>query len=166
MRMPSGALDLCQNVFNLAQLEQGRELIPWCHAHGVNFVAYSPLGAGFLTGKYGSRGELSPKGTRFDVIPGHRDVYFRPECFDALDRLNLVAEESYPHHQLALGWVLQRTDIAVILVELLAPSILKMQWRSRIRPFTQAFWRDFNSRVLRSPADRTLLHPYGRPALC
>jgi aryl-alcohol dehydrogenase-like predicted oxidoreductase len=121
-----GALDLCQNVFNLAQAEQERELIPWCHAQGVDFVAYSPLGAGFLTGKYGSRGELSPKGTRFDIIPGHGDVYFRPECFDALDRLNLVAEDSgIPHHQLALGWVLQRTDIAVVLVGATRPEHLE-----------------------------------------
>ena len=118
-------LDLCQHIYNLAQPDSGRELIPWCRAQGVAFVAYSPLGAGFLTGKYGGRGELSPKGTRFDLVPGHRDVYFRPECFSALERLTAVAGEtglSGPH--LALSWVLRRTDISVVLIGATRPEHL------------------------------------------
>jgi aryl-alcohol dehydrogenase-like predicted oxidoreductase len=116
-------LDLCQNVYNLALPEQGKELIPWCTAHAVSFVAYSPLGAGFLTGKYGAHGELAPKGTRFDIIPGHRDVYFHPECFDALERLTAVAAQSgIPQHELALAWVLQRTDIDTVLIGATRPQ--------------------------------------------
>jgi 1-deoxyxylulose-5-phosphate synthase len=111
------ALDLCQGIYNLAQPDAGRELIPWCRANNVAFVAYSPLGAGFLTGKYGARGELSPKGTRFDVVPGHRDVYFKPECFAALDRLTAVsARTGVPGYRLALDWVLRRSDISVVLI--------------------------------------------------
>ena len=110
-------LDLCQNIYNLAQPEAGRGLVPWCRAHNVDFVAYSPLGAGFLTGKYGSRGELAPKGTRFDVVPGHRDIYFRPECFAALDRLTKVSAQSgVPQHLLALGWVLRQPDVSIVLI--------------------------------------------------
>jgi aryl-alcohol dehydrogenase-like predicted oxidoreductase len=120
------SLDLCQHVYNLAQPEQARELIPWCNAQDVSFVAYSPLGAGFLTGKYGARGELAPKGTRFDIIPGHRDIYFRQECFDALERLTAVAARSgIPRHQLALAWVLQRTDIDVVLIGATRPEHLE-----------------------------------------
>jgi aryl-alcohol dehydrogenase-like predicted oxidoreductase len=110
-------LDLCQNIYNLAQPDADRELIPWCRAHKVDFVAYSPLGAGFLTGKYGPRGELAPKGTRFDVVPGHRDVYFRPECFSALDRLTAVSAQSgVPQHLLALSWVLRQPDVSIVLI--------------------------------------------------
>jgi len=110
-------VDLCQNIYNLAQPDADRELIPWCRAHQVDFVAYSPLGAGFLTGKYGTRGELAPKGTRFDVVPGHRDVYFRPECFAALDRLTALSEESgIPQHLLALSWVLRQPEVSIVLI--------------------------------------------------
>ena len=110
-------LDLCQNIYNLAQPDADRVLIPWCRAHQVDFVAYSPLGAGFLTGKYGTRGELAPKGTRFDVVPGHRDVYFRPECFSALDRLTAVSAQSgVPQHLLALSWVLRRPEVSIVLI--------------------------------------------------
>ncbi len=110
-------LDLCQNIYNLAQPDADRELLPWCRAHNIDFVAYSPLGAGFLTGKYGTRGELAPKGTRFDVVPGHRDVYFRPECFAALDRLTSVSAQSgVPKHLLALSWVLRQSGVSVVLI--------------------------------------------------
>jgi 1-deoxyxylulose-5-phosphate synthase len=120
------SLDLCQHIYNLAQPEQGRELIPWCNAHDIDFVAYSPIGAGFLTGKYGARGELAPKGTRFDIIPGHRDIYFRQECFDALERLTAVAAQSgIAQHQLALAWVLQRTDIDIVLIGATRPKHLE-----------------------------------------
>jgi aryl-alcohol dehydrogenase-like predicted oxidoreductase len=110
-------LDLCQNIYNLAQPDVERELLPWCRVHKVDFVAYSPLGAGFLTGKYGPRGELAPKGTRFDVVPGHRDVYFQPECFAALDRLTVVSTQSgVPQHLLALSWVLRQRDVSIVLI--------------------------------------------------
>lgn len=110
-------IDLCQNIYNLARRDAELELLPWCGTCSVDFVAYSPLGAGFLTGKYGGRGELSPKGTRFDLVPGHRDVYFQPECFAALERLTAVAKESgVAQHLLALRWVLRRQDISIVLV--------------------------------------------------
>jgi 1-deoxyxylulose-5-phosphate synthase len=118
-------LDLCQQIYNLAQPDAARELIPWCRANDVAFVAYSPLGAGFLTGKYGTRGEVSPKGSRFDVVPGHRDVYFRPECFAALDRLNAAsAETGVPAYRLALEWVLRHEDISVVLIGATRPQHL------------------------------------------
>ena len=118
-------LDLCQQVYNLAQPDAGRDLIPWCHRSGITFVAYSPLGAGFLTGKYGIRGELSPKGTRFDVVPGHRNVYFRPECFESLDRLTALSEETgVPRYRLALDWVFQRSDIPLVLIGATRPEHL------------------------------------------
>jgi 1-deoxyxylulose-5-phosphate synthase len=118
-------LDLCQNIYNLAQPQAEEDVLPWCVRHDVAFVAYSPLGAGFLTGKYGARGEISPKGTRFDLAPGHRDVYFRPECFSALERLTAAAAETgQPAYRLALEWVLRRTDIAIVLIGATRPEYL------------------------------------------
>lgn len=118
-------IDLCQNVYNLAKPDPGRESIPWCHERGIAFVAYSPLGAGFLTAKYGVQGELTPAGTRFDVVPGHRDVYFQPECFAALERLHAVAGQvGVPAHRLALQWVLQREQIAIVLIGATRPEQL------------------------------------------
>lgn len=54
-------------------------------------ISYSPLGAGFLTGKYRKDGEI-PSGTRFDVIPGHQDIYFSDENFDRVEKLRAISE--------------------------------------------------------------------------
>jgi 1-deoxyxylulose-5-phosphate synthase len=118
-------LDLCQDVYNFALPQAESTTIPWCKANGVAFVAYSPLGAGFLTGKYGTHGELSPKGTRFDVAPAHRDVYFRPECFEALQRLKALSKATgVPQHLLALNWVLRHSDISIVLIGATRPEHL------------------------------------------
>jgi aryl-alcohol dehydrogenase-like predicted oxidoreductase len=118
-------LDLCQDVYNLALPQAENTTIPWCKENGVVFIAYSPLAAGFLTGKYGAGGELSPKGTRFDIVPAHRDVYFRPECFDALRRLTaLSAACGVPQHLLALNWVFRNSNISIVLIGATRPEHL------------------------------------------
>jgi aryl-alcohol dehydrogenase-like predicted oxidoreductase len=121
----AAGLDLCQNVYNLALPDAAREVLPWCQKRGVTFVAYSPLGAGFLTGKYGVRGELCPAGTRFHVVPGHRDVYFRPECFSALERLRAASQTTgIPQHLLALRWAMSNPGVAVVLIGATRPEHL------------------------------------------
>ena len=47
----------------------------------IGVLTYSPLGAGFLMGKYTPDRSAFPKGTRFDVVPGHADVYFSDRNF-------------------------------------------------------------------------------------
>lgn len=104
-----------QSPFSLAQ--PSVDLLSCCREEGVQFVAYSPLAAGFLTGKYGARGELQPQGTRFDVIPGHRDLYFHEAAFAALARLEALAQATgLTKSLLALAWVLRHADISVVLV--------------------------------------------------
>jgi aryl-alcohol dehydrogenase-like predicted oxidoreductase len=111
------SIEYCQNAYNLAQAAQSRESLDYCTGQGIRFVGYSPLAAGFLTGKYGARGELVPKGTRFDVIPGHQDVYFKDEGFTALERLEAASAKSgVPKHLLAMAWVLRHAEIAIVLV--------------------------------------------------
>ena len=103
-----------QNASNLALREVDAPLSDLCAAHGVAIVTYSPLGAGFLTGKH--RGGVEP-GSRFDVAPGHQDLYFNPVCERRLARLAQVSGStghSMPH--LALAWALHRPGVASVLV--------------------------------------------------
>ena len=73
--------------------EEERNSMPVCDRHQVTFLAFSSLGAGFLTGKYANdRGKL-PDGTRFDVAPGHCDVYFSERNFRVVERLRAKAAE-------------------------------------------------------------------------
>jgi aryl-alcohol dehydrogenase (NADP+) len=99
-----------QNHYNLAYREEEREMIPLCRAEGIAINPWSPLGRGFLSGKY--RRGVQPAGVRYeaDSLLGSR--YFRPEDFDVVERLEEVARERGTRSsQLALAWLLGKPGI-------------------------------------------------------
>lgn len=103
-----------QNNHNLAVRDVDRQLSELCAAHGISIVTYSPLGAGFLTGKH--RGGVQP-GSRFDVAPGHQAIYFQPAAEARLARLvELSARLGRPMAHLSLVWALRQPGIAITLV--------------------------------------------------
>ena len=71
----------------MAHPQAEEDVFPICDEHEVSCITYSPLGAGFLTGKYTPDRDQLPAGTRFDVIPGHCDVYFSDEGFRVVEQL-------------------------------------------------------------------------------
>lgn len=106
-----------QPIYNLLAREIETELIPYCREHAVGIVSYSPLAAGFLTGKYTQAADAIPHGSRFDVKPGHQDLYFRQENFIFVDKLRrLAAQSGISMPRLALGWALRNNDVDSILV--------------------------------------------------
>lgn len=105
-----------QPPYNLVQREIETDLLPLCIDQGVGVISYSPLAAGFLTGKYTRGGEV-PAGTRFDVIPGHQPIYFTDNGFAVLERLKQASEESgHSMIQLALAWTLRQPGISSMLI--------------------------------------------------
>lgn len=109
-------LQSVQPPYNLVQREIESDLLPLCASENVGVVAYSPLGAGFLTGKY-RRDAPVPKGTRFDVIPGHQPIYMHDHGFAVLDRLLTVAERlDQPPPRLAMAWVLNQPHVTSVLI--------------------------------------------------
>src|SRR5208282_725691 len=55
--------DSLQPQYSLISREIERELLPMCRAEGIGVIPWSPLGGGFLTGKYRS-GERPPEDAR------------------------------------------------------------------------------------------------------
>jgi 1-deoxyxylulose-5-phosphate synthase len=105
-----------QPPYNLVQRDIEADLLPLCADQRVGVISYSPLAAGFLTGKYG-RGKPVPKGTRFDVIPGHQPIYFTEQGYAVLDRLERAAEQSgHSMFQLALAWTLKQSPVTSMLI--------------------------------------------------
>lgn len=105
-----------QPPYNLVQREIETDLMPLCQERQVGVISYSPLGAGFLTGKYRRGGEV-PQGTRFDVIPGHQPIYFTDEGFSVVEQLRTAAESSGRSMvELALTWVISRKGINSVLI--------------------------------------------------
>ena len=110
--------DVIQPIFSLAHPEAETDLFPLCRQEQIAVTAYSPLGAGFLTGKYiGADREHLPEGTRFHVIPGHCDVYFSERNFRVVERLRSKAESlDTSMALLAMAWAMSQPDISCTLV--------------------------------------------------
>jgi len=105
---------VAQNNHNLAVRDMTAELRQFCAAQKIAIVTYSPLGAGFLTGKH--RHGVQP-GSRFDLVPGHQDVYFHEQAYRRLARLESVATRTgHSQARLALAWALHQPGVASALV--------------------------------------------------
>lgn len=103
-----------QNNHNLAVREADDAVRAFCAAHGIQVVTYSPLGAGFLSGKH--RDRVQP-GSRFDVSPGHRDIYFTDLAWLRLDALERVARRlEVPQTLLAQAWVMHHAGIDRVII--------------------------------------------------
>ena len=112
----SARMQSVQPPYNLVQREIEPDLLPLCADQGIGIISYSPLAAGFLTGKY-QRGQDVPRGTRFDIIPGHQRIYFTDHGYAVLEGLENVARQSgRSMFQLALAWVLQRHGVTSVLI--------------------------------------------------
>jgi len=106
-------LNFIQNNNNLAVQDVTDEMTGICSENGIHMVTYSPLGAGFLTGKHL---DGSTKGSRFELIPGHQDIYFNDRALRRLERLRSVARRTgHSSIHLALAWALHRNGITSVL---------------------------------------------------
>jgi aryl-alcohol dehydrogenase-like predicted oxidoreductase len=86
-------------------------------AAGLRTLAYSPLAAGFLTGKYPAADAAIPRGTRFDIVPQHANLYFTAPHFALVHQLAAFARETgVPAVHLALAWVLHQPNVSTVLV--------------------------------------------------
>jgi aryl-alcohol dehydrogenase-like predicted oxidoreductase len=98
-----------QTEYSLWSRDPEDEILPTVRELGIGFVAYSPLGRGFLTGRFRSIDDLEPTDFR------RRAPRFQGENFqrnlDVVKRIEEIAKErGVAPSQLALAWVLHRGD--------------------------------------------------------
>ena len=98
--------DSVQPHYNLVhRAEFERELMPLCQAEGLGVIPYSPLGGGFLTGKYRA-GQPAPQGSRGDGTE-RMQRYSTDKGFALIDKLDEMGQargKTISH--MALGWML------------------------------------------------------------
>ena len=98
-----------QSEYSLWTREMEGSVLPACRRLGIGFVAYSPLGRGFLTGKYSSpesleAGDFRRANPRFQADNLHHNVKLLPG-------LQAVAEkQGCTSAQIALAWLLSRYE--------------------------------------------------------
>ena len=105
-----------QPNYNVAIRDIEAELLPFCADQNIGVTSYSPLGAGFLTGKY-TKTWTAPKGTRFDVMPDHWDIYENDTSMRRMEGLRaMAAETGISMVQLALAWAIGQPGITSVLI--------------------------------------------------
>jgi len=104
-----------QTEYSLWSREPEKELLDLCRELGIGFVAYSPLGRGFLTGKLRSLSELPQNDWRRNAPRFHPDNL--PKNLGIVQRIENVAQEKgCTPAQLALAWVLAKGEHIVPIV--------------------------------------------------
>ncbi len=103
-----------QTEYSLWSRDPEDVILPTVRELGIGFVAYSPLGRGFLTGRFKSPNDLPPNDFRRNS-PRFQGENFQKNL-DLVKRINQIAQEKgVTPAQLALAWVLsQGKDIVPI----------------------------------------------------
>ncbi len=99
-----------QTEYSLWTRHVEEEILPTVRELGIGFVAYSPLGRGFLAGAITKPSDLSEKDSRTVRFPR-----FMGDAFDAnavlVDRVRAIArKKGITAGQLALAWVMAKGD--------------------------------------------------------
>jgi aryl-alcohol dehydrogenase-like predicted oxidoreductase len=102
-----------QTEYSLWTRDAEDELLPLCRELGVGFVAYSPLGRGFLTGRFQSPGDLPADDWRRNN-PRFQAANFEKNL-DLVRRIEtLAARKHCTAAQLALAWLLTHEEVVPI----------------------------------------------------
>jgi aryl-alcohol dehydrogenase-like predicted oxidoreductase len=103
-----------QTEYSLWSRDPEDEILPTCRELGIGFVAYSPLGRGFLTGAIRSVGDLAENDYRLST-PRFQGDNFQRNLDLVAEVERLAGEKDVTPAQLALAWVLaQGEDIVPI----------------------------------------------------
>ena len=110
-----------QPQYNLLAREIEWEVVPACLAEGLGLLPWSPLGGGWLTGKY-RRKERPTGATRLGEDPergmeGYSRRSAQDRTWDVVDAVAKVAEaRGVPMAQVALAWVHDRPAVTSVIL--------------------------------------------------
>jgi len=98
-----------QTEYSLWSRDPEDEVLPTCRELGIGFVAYSPLGRGFLAGRFTSPDELE-EGDFRRTGPRFTGDNLRANLALAAKVREIAAEKGVTPAQLAIAWLLARGD--------------------------------------------------------
>ena len=101
-----------QSELSLWTRDYVEDVVPWCAANGASFVAFSPLGRGFLTGAIEADREFGPEDFRSTLPRFTREAVAQNQRI--VEAVKAVAERrGATPAQIALAWVLARGEHVV-----------------------------------------------------
>jgi aryl-alcohol dehydrogenase-like predicted oxidoreductase len=108
-----------QPLYNMFSRHIELEIMPVAKTHGMGFTVWSPLAQGILTGKYN---DGIPEGSR-----GEKSQLMKPQLTEEnlakVRKLSVIASSlNITTGQLALAWILRRSEISAALVGATKPE--------------------------------------------
>src|SRR5438270_673500 len=105
-----------QLQWNLIARDAERELIPAAKTFGLGVLVWSPLGRGFLSGKY-RKGQPPPAGTRLEAWKDSWAMTATDQNWRTLDKVLAVAQrhDTTPA-SVALAWLLAKPEVSSVIV--------------------------------------------------
>src|SRR5262249_30947807 len=101
---------------NLFSRDAERELVRAARTFGLGLMVWSPLGRGFLSGKY-RKGQPPPPGTRLEAWKDSWAMTATDQGWRTLDAVETVAQrrETTPS-AVALAWLLAKPEVSTVIV--------------------------------------------------
>jgi aryl-alcohol dehydrogenase-like predicted oxidoreductase len=122
-----------QAFYSLVVRDLENELVPLCLDQGLGILPWSPLGGGFLSGKY-RRGKPRPKGAR-RTNPQEQFLQFDEERgFEIVEELDRIAgNHNATVAQAALNYLLRKPGVSSVIIgarnkEQLADNLKTTDW--------------------------------------
>jgi aryl-alcohol dehydrogenase-like predicted oxidoreductase len=105
-----------QLQWSLVSRDAEREMVPAARAFGLGLMVWSPLGRGFLSGKY-RKGQAPPAGTRLLAWKDSWAMTATEQNWRTLDAVTSVAHrlDTTPS-AVALAWLLAKPEVSTVLV--------------------------------------------------
>jgi aryl-alcohol dehydrogenase-like predicted oxidoreductase len=109
-----------QPQYSLVERSIEREILPVCREVGLGVIPWSPLGGGFLSGKY-RRGEGPVQGSRIaeavESMEEHWDRRATERNWRTLDVMGEISEETGKSYaQVSLNWLLRQEAVTAPIV--------------------------------------------------
>jgi aryl-alcohol dehydrogenase-like predicted oxidoreductase len=113
-----------QALYSLISRDLELELVPLCLDQKLGILPWSPLGGGFLTGKY-RRGKPRPAGARRSEAAGQFLQFDEEKGFDIVDELEKIAlAHGATITQAALNYLLRRSGVSSVIIGAKTPEQL------------------------------------------
>ena len=109
-----------QPQYSLVERNIEREVLPVCEDEGLGVIPWSPLGGGFLSGKY-RRGEEPPQGSRISEAVESMEEYWDRRATErnwrVLDVVGRISEETGKSYaQISLNWLLRQPAVTAPII--------------------------------------------------
>jgi aryl-alcohol dehydrogenase-like predicted oxidoreductase len=109
-----------QPQYSLVERNIEREILPVCREEGLGVIPWSPLGGGFVSGKY-RRGEGPPQGSRIaeavESMEEHWERRSTERNWRTLDVVGEISSETGKSYaQVSLNWLLRQAGVTAPII--------------------------------------------------